>query len=150
MDLTDLANNAARQTAKIDFGTDRALKRYMYGAFEFAATPVALNVVEVYIAYSYSATAAVGNPGGITGVDGAYTGTAASTLTESLPQLQFIGTFAVTDDLTGTVQIAKIGEFVTPERYGSLVIVDKSGAAFHSDMVETSIRMSETEFVIID
>ncbi len=150
IDLTSVADDAARQSNQLDFGASRALKLYMYAAFEFAATPVAGGKVEVYIAYSFSATAAVGNPGGVTGSDAAYTGTSASTLTESVLQLQFIGNFVVTDDATGTVQIARIGEFSPIERYGSLVVVNRAGAAFHSDMVETSIRVSETDIVTID
>lgn len=150
MDLTDLAAGDAWQTEKFDFGVSRALSKYAKGAFEFATGVVAGEKVAVYLAASFSATAAVGNPGGVTGVSGAYTGTAGSTLTESLPQLQFIGNFNVTDDSAATVQQARIGKFSPPERYGSLVIVNLTSGAFHSDMDETSIALSDIDTVTID
>ncbi len=150
IDLTSVADSAARQSDKLDFGASRAPMYSMYAAFEFAATPVAGETVEIYLAPSMSTTAAVGNPGGVTGSDAAYTGTSASTLEESVLQLMYIGNFVCTDDLTGTVQISQIGQFVPPERFGSIVVKNESGAAFHSDMVETSILITPVNHVIID
>jgi hypothetical protein len=150
IDLTSVADSAARQSDKLDFGASRAPMYSMYAAFEFAATPVAGETVEIYLAPSMSTTAAVGNPGGVTGSYAAYTGTSASTLEESVLQLMYIGNFVCTDDLTGTVQISQIGQFVPPERFGSIVVKNESGAAFHSDMVETSILITPVNHVIID
>lgn len=150
MDLTGVADGDAYQSAKFDFGEDRALTYFMQAAFELAATAVVGDVIEVHLAPSFSGTAAVGNAGGVSGVDEDYTGTAAATVTESLPQLLLIGSFICTDDATGAVQVAKIGKFSPPERFGSLVLVNRSGADFHSDVVETSIRISEIDTATID
>lgn len=150
IDLTSVANTAARQSDQIDFGASRALVYDMYAAFEFAATPVAGETVEIYLAPSVSTTAAVGNPGGVTGSDSAYSGTAGSTLAESILQLLFIGSFVCTDDATGTVQIAHIGRFSPPERFGTIVVKNESDAAFHSDMVESSILIQPIDTVTID
>ena len=150
IDLTSVGDSAARQSDKIDFGASRAPVYSMYAAFEFAATPVAGEAVEIYLAPSLSTTAAVANPGGITGIDSAYSGTAASTLEQSVLQLLYIGNFVCTADATGTVQISQIGQFIPPERYGSIVVKNESGAAFHSDMVETSIIITPVINAIID
>ena len=150
IDLTSVADTAARESAKIDFGASRARIIYVYAAFEFAATPVAGEVVELYFAPSISATASAANPGGVSGSDGAYTGTSGSTLAESVLQLQKIGEFICTDDATGTVQISYVGSFIPPTRYGTIVVKNESGAAFHSDVVETSILLTPNNDVTID
>jgi len=76
--------------------------------------------------------------GGTTGSDAAYAGYS-SNLSESVKQLQFIGVMSVTVQVTTTVQIAIVGVFSPAERYGSLVVKNESGAALHSDGVETHI-----------
>ena len=91
LSLLSLSNTAARQSAKVDLGENRARRYSVMAAFEFAATPTAGEVVELYWAPSPNSTAANGNPGGASGSDSAYSGTGASTLAESVEQLQFIG-----------------------------------------------------------
>ena len=44
-------------------------------------------------------------------------------------------------DATATLQVAIIGVFTPPHRYGSLIVVNESGAAFHNDDVETHFVM---------
>ena len=151
IDCTSLADTAARQSAKLDFGANRALTWIISAVIEFAATPTAGEVVEFYLAKSNSATASTANGGGVSGSDSAYTGTTASTLVESVKQLTRIGTFVCTDDATGTVQIQfNCGRFQTEMRYGTLIVKNESGAAFHSDMVETSFVFSPVETQIQD
>lgn len=150
IDLTSVANNAARQSAKVDFGANRAPLWNVACAFELAATPTAGNVINIYLAPSNSATAATANPGGVSGSDSAYSGYS-SNLSASLKHLLHIGTFVCTTQATGTVQIdMAAGEFQPPERYGTIVVENKSGAAFHSDMVESSIVLTPIEHQVQD
>lgn len=142
LDMTDVADGAARASAKFDLGATWGRTLHVMAALEFAATPVAGDVVEVYVGWSPDGTAANGNPGGLSGSDAAYTGYS-SNLAASIKQLDRIGTFVCTAQATGTVQIAEIGFIVPKERYGILVVKNESGAAFHSDAVETHVVFNE-------
>lgn len=110
-------------------------------ALEYATAPTAGETFSCYLAPSPDATAANGNPGGVSGSDSAYTGTAGDTLANSLKQLTYIGRMSLTVDSTGTVQVGVIAqEFQPPYRYGTLVCVNDSAAdALHSDAVEIHI-----------
>lgn len=136
--LASVANNAARQSAKADLGANRAMVYEVWAAFELAATPTAGNVIELWWAPSPNSTAANANPGGVSGSNAAYSGYS-SNLDASIKQLQFIGDFVCTAQATGTVQIARVGLLIPKHRYGSLVVYNKSGAAFHSDDVECNV-----------
>lgn len=138
LDLTSLGDATYRQSAKFDFGADRAEFYNARGAFEIAATPVAGERIYLYLAPSHSSTAAKGNAGGVSGADSAYTGYS-SNAAASVKQLLLIGVGYVTAQATGTVQIIEFGVFSPPERYGSLVVLNDSGAAFHSDAAEMNI-----------
>jgi len=137
-DFASVADAAYRQSTKFDFGADRAEFYNARGAFEFAATPVAGERVYLYLAPSHSATAGTGNPGGVSGADGAYTGYS-SNAAASAKQLLLIGVGYVTAQATATVQIIEFGVFSPPERYASLVALNDSGAAMHSDAAEINI-----------
>ena len=137
--LAGVADDAARQSTKVDLGATRARQYSLSAALEFAATPVAGEFVEFYWAPSGDATAANSNPAACTGADGAYSGYS-SNLDASLKQLVFIGVLVVTEQPTATVQVGTdIGRFSAAERYGSLVVVNRAGAAIHSDDVECHI-----------
>jgi hypothetical protein len=138
LDLTSVADAAARQSAKFDLGARRAPAYSVMAAFEIAATPTAGDLIELYWAPSPDATAANGNPGGVSGSDAAYAGYSAN-LAASVKQLDFIGSFICTAQATGTVQVAKVGVFSPSERYGSLIVKNESGAALHSDAVEMHV-----------
>lgn len=138
LSLASLADTAARQSAKVDLSANRAREYHVRAAFEFAATPVAGDVVELYWAPSQHATAGTGNAANVTGVDAAYSGYS-SNLGASVLQLQFIGVFICTAQATGTIQVAEVGVFSPPERYGSLIVKNEAGAAFHSDDVESHV-----------
>lgn len=150
IDLTSVANAAARQSAKVDFGANRAPLYNLACAFELAATPTAGNVINIYLAPSNSGTASTGNPGGVSGSDAAYSGYS-SNLAASLKQLMFLGSFICTAQATGTVQLqTSVATFTPPERYGTIVVENQSGAAFHSDMVESSIVLAPVEHQVQD
>jgi hypothetical protein len=136
--LASVADGAARQSAKVDLGAERAQVYKVRAAFEMAATPTTGEVIELYWAPSSSSTAGNGNAGNTTGADAAYAGYSAN-LGASVKQLDFIGVFVCTVQTTTTVQVAEIGSFIPSERYGSLVVKNESGAAFHSDDVECHV-----------
>jgi len=136
--LAALADGAARQSAKVDLGAERAEVYKVRAAFEMAATPVAGDMIELYWSPSSSSTAANGNAGGVSGTDAAYAGYSAN-LAASVKQLDMIGVFVCTAQITGTVQVAEVGVFSPAERYGSLVVKNESAAAFHSDDVECHV-----------
>ena len=138
LSLVDVADGAARQSAKVDLGTKRAQAYKVRAAFELAATPTAGDVIELYWAPSSSSTAATGNAANVSGSDAAYSGYS-SNLAQSVKQLDFIGGFVCTVQATGTIQVAEVAVFSPTERYGSLVVKDESGAAFHSDDVECHV-----------
>lgn len=141
LSLASVANNAARQSAKVDLTANRAPAYSVIAAFELAATPTAGNVIEVWWAPSPSGTAGTANPGNVSGSDAAYAGYS-SNLDASIVQLQFIGDFVCTAQATGTIQVARVGILIPRFRYGSLVVYNKSGAAFHADDVECHVVMS--------
>lgn len=138
LSLASVGDTAARQSAKVDLGTERAQIYKVRAALEFAATPGLGDVVELYWAPSSSSSATYGNAAGISGSDAAYTGQA-SNLAISVKQLDSIGVFVCSAQPTSTVQIAEIGLFQPSERYGSLVVKNESAAAFHSDDVECHV-----------
>jgi len=138
MALTGLANGSYYQSAKFDFGENRADEYVARLAVEIAATPTAGNTIDVWLAPSHSGTAATGNAGGVSGSAGSYAGYS-SNAAASVKQLQYIGSFTVTAQATATVQIAEGFRFSPRERYGSLVLLNGSGAAFHSDDVEINL-----------
>ncbi len=138
IDLTSLADTAGRESVKVDLGATRASRYSVMASFEFAATPVTGDFVELYWAPSPDATAANGNPMNIDGADAAAP-SGIGTLAELVAVCQFIGVFTCTNDPTTAVQTALIGTFSPAERYGILIVKNESGAAFHSDAVETHI-----------
>ncbi len=136
--MASVANGAARQSNKVDLGADRAAAYNVRCAFEFAATPTAGNVVELYWAPSQHATAATANGANVSGSDSAYSGYS-SNLAASVRQLQFIGVFVCTAQATTTVQIGLVGVFSPPERYGTLVVKNESAAGFHTNDIKCMV-----------
>lgn len=150
LSLASVANDAARQSAKFDFLDDRPPMIMLSAALEFAATPTAGKTIEFYIAYSLSATAGQANPGNVTGIDSAWTGYNANVDTSKV-HFERIGVMPVTANITPIIQVATgIGFFIPKTRYASLVVVNKSGAAFHSDNVEMSVALTPVEHKSID
>lgn len=145
IDLTSVASAAARQGAKVDLeylATAKFPNRWLVlGAFEFDVVPADGNSVAVYWAGSPSATAGNANPGGTTGADAAYTGTAGSTLFESLKQLEFIGSLVATNDAATVVQYQTLGILSGIPRYGMPVVQNLSAQAFEGDAVEMYVAL---------
>lgn len=120
-----LADDAARESQKADLGANRPPRISVDAAIEWFSAPTTGERVDFYWAPSHDATAADGNPGYVTGADGDYDGGVA-TLDEGLAQLTFVGSMIVSAD--AAVQKQHVGTFVPVARYGTLVVVNRSGA----------------------
>lgn len=138
LDLTSLANGAARQSEKVDLGATRAAAYDVFVGFEFDVAPTAGVAVEVYWSESHSGTAGTGNAGGCSGADGAYK---AGEEDEWKGQLEFLGQLKATADAAPTVQMQKVGVFCPGNRYGQVVVVNKGGQAFEGDAVEMFVAL---------
>jgi hypothetical protein len=129
MDIGGLANAGAWQSAKADLGETRAAQYAVRIGIELDVDLSAAGTVEVYWSSSPSGTAATGNTGGASGANEAYT----AGVNSQLENLQLIGILALPatcdDDICYQAQI---GVFTPPERYGSIVLVNKSGQALEA------------------
>ena len=138
IDLTSLASAAARQGDKVDFGATRAAKYAVFVGIEMDVAPTAGAVIEFWLSCSFSATAGTGNDGGASGADGAYK---AGEEDEWKVQLLFLGALTLTADAATTVQRGFVGFVNMPNRYGSLVVVNKGGQAFEGDAVVFEVAL---------
>jgi hypothetical protein len=146
MTPTSLANGSYYEGAKLDLGATRAQLYAVYLDLEIAATPTAGNTVSVWCNFSSSGTAGTDNGGGCGGADAAYTGYS-SNAAASVKQLVFVGDGVVTAQATATVQKRIFAGYVSPtDRYVSPVILNGSGAAFHSTITNFQLRMVPVEF----
>lgn len=144
IDLTSLAAAAARQSAKVDLAVSGALLAPLYAVIlvvEFDVAPTSGDNVDLYVGFSPSATAATANPGGLTGSDGAYTGTAGDSLDDSLKQLTFLGALIATSDAAAVVEPHSLGFLIPTERYASFVVDNNADQAFEGDAIEMAIRL---------
>lgn len=147
--MTSVANSAARQSAKIDFGSTRARRYLLIAEVELAATPTAGNSIEFYMGWSNSGTAGTDNPGGLSGSDAAYTGYS-SNLDASIKQLAYCGDLICTTQATATVQRGIVGIVELFTQYGCLAVYNKSGAAFHSSATNIAFRLLPIEDILAD
>jgi hypothetical protein len=147
--MTSVANAAGRQSVKADFGATRARYYDVFADVELAATPTAGNLIDVYLNPSGSATAGTDNLGNCSGTDAAHTGYS-SNLAATVPQLIYVGSLVCTAQATSTVQSGYVGRVAIPQRYGSIVVVNNSGAAFHSAATNVRFRFVPVADTIID
>ena len=139
IDLTSLASTAARQSDKVDLGAIRATRWDVTARPEYDVAPTEGLIFSLWWAPSVSAVAATANPGGVAGSDAAYTGTAGSTIAESILQLQHIGDLVVTGDAAVIVQ-QQSWTFFPISRYGTLVCWNETAdQALEGDGIEMSI-----------
>lgn len=138
IDLTGVAaSGGARESDKTgDLGATRARLFQVDACLEFETAPTDGGRVDFYWAFSPSATAATGNPGGLTGSDAAVTDTDGI-----LGQLQYIGSMTVRNNV---INIGKVGVFTPLHRYGILVIVNQADQALRS----TATAMDETHITV--
>lgn len=139
LDLTSIANGAARQGDKADLGATRAAAFSVNVGMELNVAPTAGNQIDIYWSSSFSATAGTGNEGGASGADGAYK---AAEEAEWVKQLTFIGSIVLTNDASTTVQRQCVNPaFMPPTRYGMPVVYNRSGQALFSDAVEMYVAL---------
>ena len=138
LDLTSIANGAARQSTKADLGATRASLYAVRAGIEFDVAPTAGSEVEIYWSPSFSATAGTGNDAGASGADSAYK---AGEEAEWLKQAQFLGSLVATNDAATTVQYQTVGYFTPPHRYGQVIVFNRSGQALEGDAVEMFIAL---------
>ena len=136
IDLTSIADGAARQGAKADLTATRAARYSIHVGIEMDVAPASGATVDFYWAASNHGTAGTNNPGGTSGADAAYTGTAGDSLNDSLKGLFYLGTLVLTADAATVVQYAYLGEFVVPLRYGMPVVDNNGGQAMEGDAIE--------------
>lgn len=140
LSLSAVANNAARQSAKVDLGATRAASYEVLAAVDFTLeAPTAGNTVEFYWAPSTSTTAANGNVAGNSGLDALCPDGALGIITddEFVKQCIFIGALVVHDG--ASVQNGFVGVFSPSGRYGQMIVFNKSGDAFEADNVEAHV-----------
>ena len=136
--LVSLADGAARQGDKGDFTAPRAGAYSVTLRVEYDVAPVSGTTCSLYFAPSPHGTAGVANPGGVSGADAAYSGTAGDSLADSLKQLDLIGVLVCTADAATVVQQQKF-VYAPSERYGTPVVLNEGGQAFEGDDIEMSI-----------
>ena len=134
--LAALASAAARQGAKADLGATRAARYAVHVGIEFDVAPASGTTVDFYWAASHHGTAGTNNPGGTSGADGAYTGTAGDSIADSVKALIYLGSLILTADAATVVQYGTLPEFVAPLRYGMPVVVNNGGQALEGDDIE--------------
>lgn len=140
--LASLANSTsdstgARQSVKADFqvlgsGSDTAAQWYsVSGLFDWLTTAPTTNTsIEVAVNPSSSSTAGTDNRGGCNGTDAAFTGRS-NDISVAFAGLQYVGSFIVSA-VAGVDQVGEIGYFRPRQRYGSIVVWNKSGRLLHS------------------
>lgn len=136
IDLTSIGVGAARQGDKVDLGNPRAAAYGVTLAIEMDVAPaVATRNISLWWAASVNAAAALVNPGGVVGADGAYTGTAGDSLEDSILQCTLIGILPATSDADGVIQV-KPWLFSPETRYGTPIVFNETDQAFEGDAVE--------------
>jgi hypothetical protein len=142
IDLTSVAAAAARQGAKADLGATRAMDFVVLACMEPQTAPGSGETIEIYWAASPHTTAGNANPGGTSGADAAYTGTAGDSLADSLLQLDFIGSLVATSDAAGTPQYQQVGVLHNIPRYGMPVVFNDTAVSLNTtDAVEMFIAL---------
>jgi len=141
IDLTGVADGEAREGAKADLGATRAARYSVTLRTEEDAAPVSAALVQMWFGQSPHGTAGTANPGGLTGADADYTGTAGDSVADSILQCSWVGGLPCTSDANGVIQQAT-WVFMPTERYVIPVVYNTSGQAFEGDAVEMSIIMT--------
>lgn len=143
INMEGLTDAQARESDQLDFTANLDLEYVVGVSMEFATAPASGTTLDLYMGWSNSGTAATNNPGGLTGSDADYTGTAGDSLDDSLKQLDYLGSMVLTADATTTVQIdTAVATFTPRARYGILVVHNNSGVTTHSDAVEMAVRLT--------
>lgn len=141
--LTSLAANAYRQSEKADFGATPVDSWFVQGAFTPTSAPAAYGIVEVFIGYSSSATAANNNPGNLSGSDAAYTGYggAATDADEMVyGELERIGSVMASAD--ADTFVGDVGIVVPKQRYFCIVVRNSLSVALSATVTQMGVYLT--------
>jgi|DEB0MinimDraft_6_1074348.scaffolds.fasta_scaffold64931_1 hypothetical protein len=134
INLTNLSNAAARQSAKLDLTANRDLEYLVEAHIETDADATDGGTIDVYAGYSGSATNVNDNPAELQGQDLAYSGGTNGVLAGGLRQLEYIGSLVLQtlNDTDAEPQVGVIGRISPSKRYMMIVVVNNSGVALGS------------------
>jgi len=149
--LASLANSngtstGGRQSASLDMGANWAQRWRLECNFELAATPTAGNAIDLHASWNSATGAGDANT---SGSDAVYSGYS-SNLNAALNQLEFLGSHICTSQVTSTVQRSLVGVIFPKGRWLNLVVVNRSGAAFHSSDANCVITLTPLEDTIVE
>jgi len=132
-DLVDaFASGGAYQWNKADFTAARPALYIVEAVIELATVAVAGETIDFYMATSSHATAANGNSGNTTGVEGAWTEESAL-----LGQLIRIGSLPMDDG--AVLQSGYVGVYSPAMRFGNLVMINNTSDNIGTDAVESHV-----------
>lgn len=129
------ASGGARESAKFTFGTPWAQAWSFDACLEFETAPADGGFVEFYLGQSPNATAATGNPGGLTGSDAAFTDTVGN-----LGQMRHIGDFSLRNNV---INKGFVG-IITPYYPNNILLIVNNGS---TALRSTATAMDETHIV---
>ena len=152
LDLTNITARTAEQSARFDFTANIDVEYVLAACLEWGTAPAAGETVDFHIGYN-NADNTTGWPGGLVGgeVSADYAGYS-SNLTDSLKQLDFLGSMVATVQLSGTPQIdTSISTFTPRDRYGVLVAHNQSAAdPLVNHAVQQAVRITPLTMQIQD
>ena len=143
--LTSVTNGNGRQGAKGDLGANRARIWDVLFTTSVGSAATAGNEIELWWAPSDSATAGTDNPGGVSGTDATFN----TTPSEYTAQLVFIGSLILSNN-AGTAIQKQWFAFSPPCRYGSPVVVNRSGQTLGSTAADHTITLIPREEAVED
>ncbi len=147
--LKGLADGAARQSDLADLDNQHIANKWPR---DFSITPVIMwfdlappnfGTIDIYWGASFLAG---GLPGGLGVSDANYTGSAGSSLAESLKQLQFLGSLFSTEDDDPIIQQTTFRASL-PTQHGVLVVVNNTDTAI-SESTQLGIVLTPIEFEV--
>ena len=124
-----LANAAAWQGAKADLGDPKAKLFTVTLNVEIDVAPASGVTIDLYWAASEDNTAF---PGGASGSDATYTGTAGDSIADSLKQCMYIGGIPCTAD-ADPVEQQKTWMVSLPTQYGAPIVFNQCGQSLVTD-----------------
>jgi len=108
------------QSIKSDLGATRAERMLLRLQLVFGTAPTAGGTLDVFVGFSTTSSATVGNPANLSGSDAAYSGYT-NDAQHAKQHLCFVGVFYAC--ATTVAQVADIGVFTPLDRYGMVVVV---------------------------
>ena len=142
--LTSLPNNSGWQGAKGDLGSVWARRWAFEVGSAVASAAAAGNEIEFYWGPSASGDATAGNPGNMTGSDGAW-----NPVDELKSQTIYVGSLVLSANMGTGIQ-RQVFEFYPPTRYGMPGVANKSGQTLGSTAANHEIKITPVEELVQD